>query len=189
MARAQDSVTQETASEPKPRRFALRRFRHDGSGATAVEFALLALPFFLLTFAILETFLFFFAAQTVDTATQAASRLIRTGQAQTNGYGATEFKSKICEAMADILNCDANLRVDVRTIDTFAEADIPPPLDEDGNLDDAGFDYAAGGAGDIVVVRVYYEWPLQTDVLRLGLTNVGNTRLIGAVTAFRIEPF
>jgi Flp pilus assembly protein TadG len=173
-----------------PRRFRLRAFRRDMRGATAVEFGLLAIPFFLLLFAILETFLYLFASQTVATATQAASRLIRTGQAQALSYTDVEFRGAICRAMAGILNCEANLRVDVRIVDTFAEVDLAPPMDDDGNLDPEDFDYDDGGAGDIVVVRAYYQWPLNTDLLGLGLANLGNGgRLIAAATAFRNEPF
>ncbi|MGV8840969.1 MAG: TadE/TadG family type IV pilus assembly protein [Bauldia sp.] len=173
-----------------PRRFRLRAFRGDARGATAVEFALLAIPFFLLLFAILETFLFFFASQTIETATQAAARLIRTGQAQALSYTDAEFRDAICRAMAGLLNCEANLRVDVRTVETFAEVDLAPPFDEDGNLDPEDFDYDDGEAGDIVVVRAFYEWPLNTDLLGIGLANLGNGgRLIAAATAFRNEPF
>jgi len=173
-----------------PRRFRLRAFRQDTRGATAVEFALLAIPFFLLLFAILETFLFLFANQTVSTATQAASRLIRTGQAQALSYTDVEFRDAICRAMAGILNCEAHLRVDVRIVDTFADVDLAPPMDEEGNLDPEDFAYDDGVAGDIVVVRAYYEWPLNTDILGIGLGNLGNgSRLITAATAFRNEPF
>jgi len=170
------------------RRFRLRGFRRDTRGATAVEFGLLAIPFFLLLFAILETFLFFFASQTIETATQAAGRLIRTGQAQALGYTDVEFRDAICRAMAGILNCEANLRVDVRTVETFADVDLAPPFDDEGNLDPEDFDYDDGEAGDIVIVRAYYEWPLNIDLLGLG--NLGNGgRLIAAATAFRNEPF
>ncbi|MCW5714719.1 MAG: pilus assembly protein [Bauldia sp.] len=172
------------------RRFRLRAFRSDTRGATAVEFALLAIPFFLLLFAILETFLFFFASQTVSAATQAASRLIRTGQAQALSYTDADFKDAICRSMAGILNCAANLRVDVRTVATFGAVDLAPPFDDDGNLDPQDFDYDDGVAGDIVVVRAYYEWPINTDLLGIGLANLGNGgRLIAVATAFRNEPF
>lgn len=172
------------------RRFQLGAFRRDTGGATAVEFALLAIPFFLLLFAILETFLFFFASQTVGNATQAAARLIRTGQAQAQNYTDVEFRDAICRAMSGILNCAENLRVDVRIVDTFADVDLAAPLDGEGNLDADNFAYDDGEAGDIVVVRAYYEWPLTTDFLDIGLANLGNGgRLIATATAFRNEPF
>ncbi len=78
-----DTSTENIASPGKPARrgLLLRRFGRDRRGATAIEFALIALPFFALMMAILETFLTFFASQTIETAVNRGARLIRTGQA------------------------------------------------------------------------------------------------------------
>jgi hypothetical protein len=52
------------------------------------------------------------------------------------------------------------------------------------------FEYDPGDAGEIVVVRTFYEWPLHTNLLGLGLANLSNgKRLIASATAFRNEPF
>lgn len=181
-------------SPPKPlqqrktvRRFV--RFARNRRGATAVEFALIALPFFVLMMAIIETFLLFFASQTIETATNRGARLIRTGQAQDAGLTATEFKSEICGAMRGLFNCEDNLFVDVRTYQFFDDVDMGKPIDEDGNLVQ-NYLYEPGDAGEVVVVRAFYEWPIHTNVLRLGLVSLSNGRhLIAAATAFRNEPF
>jgi Flp pilus assembly protein TadG len=178
----------EPQSAPK-RRGLFKRFRRDKRGATVVEFALLALPFLALMLAIFETFLLLFASQTFETATQQGARLIRTGQAQAANLNAEEFKEQICEAMALLLNCMQNLMVDVRTYTDFGNVDLANPIDEDGNLVTT-FEYDPGVAGDIVVVRTFYEWPLHTNLLGLGLANLSNgKRLIASATAFRNEPF
>ncbi len=167
-----------------------RRLIRDTSGATAIEFAFVALPFFLLLFAILETFLLFFASQTIETATFSAARQIRTGQAQAAGLDETTFKNLICNQIAGILNCADNLHIDVRTVDGFAAVDLADPINDDGELDDEDFGYDAGGAGEIVVVRAFLEWPLHTNPLGLGLANLADGgRLIATATAFRNEPF
>src|ERR1700704_1188384 len=75
---------------------ALRRFRQCEDGATAVEFAMVATPFLALTFAIMETAFVFFAGQALETATADSSRLILTGQAQTQGYTQAQFKDAVC---------------------------------------------------------------------------------------------
>jgi Flp pilus assembly protein TadG len=67
-----------------PARAAYRFARHQ-DGAAAVEFALIAVSFLALLFAILETALVFFAGQTLESAASDAGRLIMTGQAQTAG--------------------------------------------------------------------------------------------------------
>jgi Flp pilus assembly protein TadG len=174
---------------PPIARPSLKRFRSDRAGVTTVEFALVAVPFFALVFAILETFLLFFATQVIETATDRGARLIRTGQAQMQELDGAAFKTAICAAMAALFNCQSNLRVDVRTFSSFAAVDLRPPIGEDGNLVQE-FEFTPGGAGELVVVRAFYEWPLYTNLLGLGLATLANGKhLIMATTAFRNEPF
>ncbi len=166
-----------------------RRFRRDRDGATAIEFGLIGIPFFALMFAILETGLVFFAGQTMETAVAEAGRLIRTGQAQEADLTAEAFKDRICANMSNLFSCSEKLRVEVKTYPSFGEIELTPPLDEDGNLVDE-FDWEPGDGGDLVVVRAFYQWPIYANVLGGGLANMaGNSRLLGAVAAFRNEPF
>jgi Flp pilus assembly pilin Flp len=55
-------------------RHALRRFRRNRRGSSAVEFALVAPVFFALLFAIIETVIVFFAGQVLETGVQDAGR-------------------------------------------------------------------------------------------------------------------
>ena len=165
------------------------RFLRDEQGIAAIEFGMVALPFFAIMMAIVETFLLFFASQTIETATDVGARLIRTGQAQTGGFDEADFKNAICDAMAGLFNCEANLRVDVRTYAQFALVDMTRPIDEERELVE-DFTYTPGAGGDIVVVRAFYEWPLHTNLLGLGLANLASGKyLIAATAAFRNEPF
>ena len=188
MKRQSAQPTKRDAKQPK--RFAkIRRFRGDNRAATAVEFGLVALPFFALMMAILETFLLFFASQTIETATNRGARLVRTGQAQTAGLTAADFKTEVCAAMTGLFNCEENLQIDVRTYEFFEEVDMTGPIEADGNLDVSVL-YEPGEGGDVVVVRAFYEWPIHTNILGLGLANLSNGKhLIAAATAFRNEPF
>src|ERR1700690_1807777 len=79
---------------------AARRFVRHQDGAAAVEFALVALPFLALLFAILETALVFFAGQTLEAAAANSARLIMTGQAQSAGYAQADFKTAVCANLA-----------------------------------------------------------------------------------------
>jgi Flp pilus assembly protein TadG len=165
------------------------RFRRNQDGATVVEFALVAAPFFALMFAIIETALLFFADQTLDTAVSSAARLIRTGQAQEDGMTASQFKTAICDQVGGLINCASGLKVDVRKYTDFDSIDLATPLDADGNLK-VTENYNAGHGGDIVVVRAYYEWPTFVTQLGNNLANLpdGNHLLV-ATAAFRNEPF
>jgi Flp pilus assembly protein TadG len=160
----------------------LRGFRRDQRGATAIEFAIVALPFFTLMFAIIETAIVFFASQALETATADAARLIMTGQAQQQKFSKTQFQQQICDNMRGLLDCDA-LTVDVRTYTVFAGSAARPDADEEPQ-------YTPGIGGDIVVVRASYEWPLVTSLVGLSLADRPNgKRLIAATAAFRNEPF
>ncbi len=168
----------------------IRFLTRERSGATAVEFAFVGIPFFLALFAILEVAFVFLGDITLSNAVTEAARLIRTGQAQDQGFDQAQFKEAICQRVAILPGCRAKLQLDVRTFNEFAEAQIPPPLDEEGNLDNTGFAFQMGSGGDIVLVRVYYEWDLIAKIPGIGLGNMGNgNHLLSSVALFRNEPF
>ncbi|MEM8812221.1 MAG: TadE/TadG family type IV pilus assembly protein [Pseudomonadota bacterium] len=169
----------------------LRRIRRDEKGAAAVEFGLLAFPFFLILFSIIEISLVFFANQIMDNAVSDAARMIRTGQAQAASFSAAEFKTQVCNGLIGLFDCaGGNLYIDVRTFNTFASVTIPDPINGDDEVDDTSFAYDDGGPETIVVVRVYYEWPLFTNMIQTGFGNLASgNRLIASVVAFRNEPF
>jgi Flp pilus assembly protein TadG len=167
----------------------LRRFARSERGATAIEFSLVAVPFFGLMFAILEIGITFFAQQTLDTAVQMSARLIRTGIAQEQNYDSNTFKNTICDRVGIIFDC-GKLKIDVRTIATFDSNPPPPPFDQDGNLTDQNFVYTPGKGGEIVLVRAFYEWPSTMKLVYFSLANTGNGNyLMAASAAFKNEPF
>jgi Flp pilus assembly protein TadG len=168
---------------------ATERFRRDQQGATAVEFALIALPFFALLFAILETAMIFLVGQALETATEDSARLIRTGQAQQSGFDVDDFRKSICDQIAVLFNCPSKLILDVRTAADFASVDLSTPVFA-GELDDDDFEYDDGSGEEIVVVRAFYEWPTVTQFLGEGFTKLANgNHLLTAAAAFRNEPF
>ena len=119
----------------------------------------------------------------------AVARDIRTGELQTAGQDEADFRAAICARIETIADC-GRLRVDVRTFDSFAGADMGAPINEDRELDDENFTFQPGDAGDVVVVRVFYDWRLLGPGFVNGLADMsGNRRLISAAAAFRNEPF
>jgi Flp pilus assembly protein TadG len=176
-----------------------RGFARDESGVTAVEFGLLAGPFFAILGAILETSMVFLSGQILDSAVQDVSRLIRTGQAQQTGMSAEQFKQGICNRLYGLFNNCAGLHVEVQVIDSFNTASISPPVnlsceDEDGENGCNDWtrpeSYAPGQGSSIVMVQVYYQWPLILAIKGLGLTNLADGKhLMGAAAVFRNEPF
>ena len=169
----------------------LRRFAGGEDGAAAIEFGIVAAPFLALMFAIMETALVFFAGQTLETAVADSARLIMTGQAQTQSFTATQFKSAVCARIGGLFDCANGLQIDVKTYSSFSSISTSKPIDSNGNLQTSSFSYTPGAAGDIVVVKLMYQWPIYVSLL--GLNNLadlaGNTKLIMATAAFRNEPY
>lgn len=169
-----------------------RRFVRRQDGAAAVEFALVALPFLALTFAILETALVFFAGQALEAAAADSARLIMTGQAQTGGFDKDAFKEAVCDRVYGLFDCESDLYVNVQTYSTFSSgaAAINTSPIADGNFDTSKMVYNPGGAGDIVVVTLYYQWPINVTLLGNSLDNLnGGNRLLVATSVFRNEPY
>jgi Flp pilus assembly protein TadG len=173
----------------------VRRLVRRDDGTAAVEFGLVVIPFIGLLFAILETALVFFAGQVLETAAADSARLILTGQADTAGYNATTFKTQVCNRLLALFTC-GNVQIDVRTASSFNAADLSRPLVPDPlnpgkmKLDTSSFGYQSSTPGQIVVVRVVYEWPTFVTGLGLNLSDLSNgKRLLMSTAAFRNEPY
>ncbi len=168
---------------------AARRFLHQADGAAAVEFALVGLPFLALIFAIIETAMVFFAGQALQTATTNVGRLILTGQAQAAGYTASTFKDAVCNQIAPIFNCTSGVYVSVQTYSSFASASTTAPT-INGQLDTSNLPFSMGGPNDVVVVQLYYLWPIYVSLLDANLVNQsGNSRLLVGTAVFQNEPY
>ena len=74
----------------------IKRFNKSEDGVAAIEFGMLALPFLMLIFAILETAIGFFAAQVFESGVDSVGREIRTGQIQSSSTTAAEVRTKVC---------------------------------------------------------------------------------------------
>lgn len=167
----------------------LRRFRRNRKGSTAVEFALVAPVFFALLFAILETGILFLANQLLQTVTQESARMILTGQAQTASYTSAQFASYVCSQVPALFNCN-QISIDVESYPSFASVNLGSQIDNNGNFVSNNLQYNPGGPGDIVVVRLFYQWPLVVTGLGWNPSNLsGNKRLLVGTAVFKNEPY
>lgn len=171
-----------------------RAFRHAfvarQDGVTAVEFGLLAAPFFALVAAILETAFVFLSSQILDTATDTSARLLRTGQIQTSSSNTlATFRSDVCGYLYSLFDC-SKLHIDVETVANFSNAKLPYPLDvTTGNWTSAEV-YQPGIGSDVVLVRVSYKWPTIFNFFNFNLANTADgKRLLSSVRVFKNEPF
>ncbi len=182
-------ATDRPPAETPPRRRGWRFFLRDTRGSSAVEFAIIATPFLALMGAIIESALAFMAGQILDTATNDAARLIRTGQAQAQSFDSAAFANEVCKRLYVLVSC-SGISVDSRVLTKFSGYTAINPVDNTGKFDPSKLSFSAGGSQDIVVVRVYYQYPIYINKLVPGLANLANgKRLIAGVAAFRNEPF
>ncbi len=188
----------------------LRKIRKSESGSTAIEFGILAIPFFMIIFATVETLLAFAGNQLLQNAVDTVSRKLRTGEITFNaGKPATDkteiqFRELFCNEISIMLSCDQlpsgdeKLLIDLKTVTGYASIDTDIPTVSNAKfsqLDTTGFSYNPGGAGSINVLRVYYKWEIMLDLIRPYITNVrpedGSTSyfLMVATTAFKNEEY
>lgn len=168
----------------------LRAFCRNERAATILEFALISLPFFALLIAVLETALVFFAQQALETTGEVASRLIMTGQAQSNGWSASAYKTQVCRSLPAFLSC-SSLMIDVQTAASFSSVSVATPTITYKNGSPSNtWSYTTGGSGDIVIVRLMYLWPIATGPLGFNLGNQGNgKRLLISTSVAKTEPY
>lgn len=172
-----------------------QRYARDAHGATAIEFAILAVPFLAILFAILELALIFFTGAIMTQAISDTGRMVRVGSFQGCG-SASEFKALVCNRMKNMMNCQANLRVDLFTASDFQSVVMTDPGmsgldpdDEDSEIEDGEF--ADTNAGEPVVLRGTFYYPLALPPVITRLENLSGSgrHVISVSTAFRNEPF
>ena len=167
-----------------------RRLLGATRGATAVEFAMIGLPFFALLCSVFELGMMFMTSTTIEAATEAAARQIRTGQLQAGSNdNAAGFKTLICNSMSWIStsDCMANMSVDVQTYASFSAMAVNPPIAA-GAIDPTQLTFNPGTSCSIELVQVFYPYTLFTPLLEPGLPNLGgNQRLLTTALAFRNE--
>jgi Flp pilus assembly protein TadG len=195
-----------SVARPNSRERIRRNWISNKDGAVAVEFALIATPFFLLVMAVIEFGMVLWAGAALDDATQSVARKIRTGQFQsaTNSItpetAAALFREEICSRMEVLMPCARSsadgtsvedpFYFDVRTFESFTDVDVSElAVDEVTGLTITKFD--PGGESQVVLVRTYYEWdtiiPGSNVLYSHGSTS--NGVLLSSTTAFRSEAF
>ncbi|MDN5928632.1 MAG: pilus assembly protein [Hyphomicrobiales bacterium] len=177
----------------KPARPSLiARFIGNRKGSTAIEFTILAIPFALLVFAILESCVAFAAQQLLSNATDDIAREVRTGQLTTANLDETKLRDMFCGKMSIMVgsNCDAYVHFDLESYGSFADVAAVRTTVENGALVTTGFKVLPGGPLTINMLRVYYEWPVMTDLMTKLMSNLSNGRtLLFATATWQNEPF
>jgi Flp pilus assembly protein TadG len=167
------------------------RFLRDRRGATAIEFVILAIPFSLLVFAILESCVSFAAQQVLADTVDKVARELRTGQKRPETLAPGQIQQMICNPIRIIVPNCTDLHIDLEQYKTFADAaQVRIPYTAAGDLDTSGFKIDPGGTGSKNMLRVFYEWPIMTPLMSTLMANLpdGKTLLFASVT-WQNEPY
>lgn len=168
----------------------LNRWKKDKKGVAAVEFAIVAVPFFMVIIGILETCLFFAAGSALEGAAHDAARVLRTGQAQKSGDPLAMFEDRMCGTVGIIVNCE-DITYEVVEIPAdgfYGVSDFDPTFDADGNLESQGFE--AGGVESTMLVRLFYRYEFMTPFVgHMMGDEIGNSYGHMSTVVLRNEPY
>jgi Flp pilus assembly protein TadG len=184
------------------------RLSDDEQGATAVEFAIIAMPFMAMLMGIISVCLYFFTMLEMENAVWQVSRDIRVGKygKGTDGYSVDAggnailkedaLRNKLCEKLrGDQTACQTNIRIILQSRATVSHSEVAASLAQpnckkaDGNLRDASA-FDTPGAKSFVVLTGCYSWDLGG---RLPFFQIGNLTdgsfLVQATFAFVNENY
>jgi Flp pilus assembly pilin Flp len=185
-----------SSKTPKRSRSFLRRWGKDTEGATAIEFALVSLPFLMFVGGIIGYGHYIFTSNGLEFAVEQAARKVRTGQAQTAGMTREDFRNLVCAQGFGIIDCNASkLKIHLQSAATWSGIS-PISCLSGGSLGNSGgastdaIKDVAGEASQSVLITACYEWTLAQTFPYLMLGNMGNgSSVIQAVAAFKSEPY
>jgi Flp pilus assembly protein TadG len=155
----------------------LRRFGKRQEGAAAVEFALVALPFFGLVIAVIELAVYFFAARFLEDGLFNASRKVLTNRLDTASI-CTTFPAAVKQELAAWFS-PSKLTITVTPLTSFSATGTAVDL--------AGGGCTFGASGQTMVIRASYAYPFQGFRFVAGGTAMGKGYALTAATAFQVE--
>jgi Flp pilus assembly protein TadG len=133
---------------------------HNNNGQAIVEFALAALIFFSLLFAIIDLCIMFYVNLTMQHAVREGTRYAITGQSNLG----TDRRSALIARIRNSSNglYDKNVNVPHDPIISV----LPPSKVTFTNYSGMPVSGDPGIPNDIIVIRLTYKWPLLTPILR-----------------------
>jgi Flp pilus assembly protein TadG len=170
------------------------RLRGDRRGTTAIEFGLVALPFFMFVFGIILASLHHFTTNSLENAVDVAGRKIRTCQVQKNDVTVAEFKDMVHAESSSMIE-KSKLRILVQKSADWSSISPQACVDSSGVMTNStGSDGElmsnhTGGAGEVVILTACYEWDLPQSFSFFNVSGLSNgSAVLQAATTFRTEP-
>lgn len=181
-------------------------FIKDRSGATIIEFAIVAPMLFLLLAGIIEIGLILFTFAAMEGATNIGSRTGKTGFSQGSASRESFIRNEIQRLTGGFLD-PSKLSISVLSYSSYSNIGKPEPclqpleppcpgtsgvnyvdINGNGQWDADQGRSTAGGSGSIVLYRVHYPWTMFTPIMA-SLIGTGGQYDITATAAVRNEQF
>jgi Flp pilus assembly protein TadG len=171
-----------------------RDFAVDTRGSTAIEFALVATPFLMMIFGVINTGMYYYSVNSLDRGIEDASRAVRTGEAQKAGKTVGDFKTLVCNAASGYVDCS---KVEILLQSVPEWQNLTPQACQSAGVLTTGtgtgtdlLQSYTGTQNQVVLVTACYKWETAKYLPFFKLGNLGDgSMLIQSSTAFRTEPY
>jgi Flp pilus assembly protein TadG len=161
----------------------------DASGATAVEFAVIAPMMIAILLGILQVALVWFAKTELFSATQSAARLVFTGQTGSTYNSETKFLNAVCANLPVIFQCSGIMINMTPQASISSISTTTPTLTYNGSGAVTNkFAYNTGTYSEVMVLQVMYQFPVVAGPMFNISTQANGSLLLVATVVFQNEP-
>lgn len=183
------------AMRPASRRGYSGRFLRDRHGVTALEYALVAVPFTMSLLFLVELAFDFYVQASIDFAVEAAARQVQRGDMPANPQSRSDFASNVlCPFLSGLLSC-SNVAITMRTVSDWKnDPNLTPPV-RNGAMDPSTTTFCYGGPTQPMLLQAVYPAPTWVmglfgrSVVNYGSGNLTSRAiLIVGSAAFLYEP-
>lgn len=164
------------------------KFIGDSRGSAAIEFAILALPFFVVIFAIAEIAVMYFVDSGLDAALHKAVRQVRVGVAKTGSWDATKFKQVVCSELSYSFGCSTELKVRAIVVTDMSSVTKTSPI-SGGSLN-VTEDFDLGDSSSYVLVQAFLPWNPVFKLYSVSSAQLSDgSYVLGSAELIKNEPF
>lgn len=165
-----------------------RKFVGDRKGSAAIEFAILALPFFVVIFAIAEIAVMYFVDSGLDAALHKAVRQVRVGVAKSGSWDAAKLKDVICAELSYSFSCASKIKVRATVVTDMSSITKASPI-SGGNLN-VTEDFDLGDSGSYVLVQAFLPWSPTFRFYSISSAQLSDgSYVLGSAELIKNEPF
>ena len=166
----------------------LRALTKDKKGSAAIEFAILALPFFVVIFAIAEIAIMYFVDSGLDAALHKTVRQVRVGVAKSGAWDATKFKNVLCSELSYSFGCASKVKVRATVITDMSSISRISGI-SGGSLN-VTEDFSLGDSGSYVLVQAFLPWDPTFKLYAISSGRLSDgSYVLSAAELIKNEPF